>query len=384
MKKTTLHGLCLNLVAVLVIGVSPAMAAKPINVIQLSNGFPSGDHFNLIIHGKQLDYNCTNCELCTDPGACDPLVLECNVINVPEYTAQDPETANTISYVSGKKVKIDQLTVFDSCTESFDQSPAEVWLPYEEQGYYVFARALGKPAKKDEGSRRIILENLGLEAYSLAQDVSNPDDVTSQFEQYMALGLITKTETYKMSSTGDMLIRFDPEPEGKGTGKTLGKNITDMFLWTGFVFDPILDLNADGVVNEMDVEYACWSAYDYDSDGYITGSDLEEFGIYDRLELAAIAPCDYDRNGNGEIDPWDGEFDPWYDGIEPDSEFEAWLYDNMTATVDGVTIILWEYYEEHWVFDIADLVYQNQVVTNEGIKNLQIRFYPKATTIFEY
>jgi hypothetical protein len=108
----------------------------------------------------------------------------------------------------------------------------------------------------------------------------------------------------------------------------------------------------------MDVEYDCWS-------------------------LDPTAYCDYDLNGNGVIDEWDGEFDPWIDGIDPDSEFEAWLYDNMTATIDGVTVTLWEYYDEVWVFSIADLVYQNQVVTNEGIKNLQIRFYPVATTTFE-
>lgn len=358
MKKITLFGLSFTLVVVLVFGVLPAMAGKPKDVIQLSNGFPSGDHFNLNIHGKKLDYKCSNCELCTDPETCDPVVLECNVINIPEYTSEVLD--NTINYVSGRKVKIDELTVFDSCTEAFDTNPAEVWLPYEEKGYYVFARALGKPGKKDENVRRIILENLGLDAYSLQQDVSNPDDVESQFEQDMALGLITGKETYKMSDSGEnTLIRFDSEPEGKGKGKTLGKNITDMFIWTGFVFDPSLDLNEDGVVDELDVEYACWS-------------------------LDPLAYCDYDLNGNGIIDEWDGEFDPWEDGITPNSEFEAWLYDNMTGTIDGVTITLWEYYEAVWVFNIADLVYQNQVVTNEGIKNLQIRFYPVATTTFEY
>ena len=396
MKKIALYGLSFTLVAVLVFGILPAMAGKPMDVIQLSNGFPSGDHFNLNIHGKKLDYQCSNCELCTDPETCDPLVLECNVINIPEYTSE--ELDNTISYVSGRKVQIDELTVFDSCTEAFDKSPAEVWLPYEEQGYYVFARALGKPGKKDEGVRRIILENIGLEAYSLEQDVSNPDDVLSQFELDMALGLITKNGTYKMSDSGEnTLIRFDSEPEGKGKGKTLGKNITDMFLWTGFAFHPSLDLNADGVVDELDVEYACWSQYDHDGDGVITNTDLENYPvsdwsgpdgitdeIIDRWDLAYIAPCDYDLNENGLIDACDGEFDTWYDGIIPDSEFEAWLYDNMTETVDGVTITLWEYYEEAWVFNIADLVYQNQVVTNEGIKNLQLRFYPVATTTFVY
>jgi len=383
MKKILLYGLSFTLAGVLVFGIIPAMAGKPMDVIQLSNGFPSGDHFNLNIHGKKNDYQCSNCELCTDSATCDPLVLDCNVINIPEYTSE--ELINTISYVSGKKVQIEELTVFDSCTEAFDSTPAEVWLPYEEKGYYVIARALGKPSKKDEAVRRIILENIGLEAYSLEQNVSSPDDVMSQFGLDMMLGLITGNGTYKMSDSGEnTLVRFDPDPQDKGKGKSLGKNITDMFLWTGFVFHPSLDLNDDGVVDELDTEYACWSQYDYDEDGLIETEDLSYYGLMDRSDLALASPCIYDLNTNGIIDEWDGEFDPWQDGIVPDSEFEAWLYDNMTATIDGVTVTLWEYYNEEWVFNIADLVYQNQVVINEGIKNLQIRFFPVETTTFEY
>jgi hypothetical protein len=383
MKKIGLYGLFITLVGILVFGIMPATAGKPMDVIQLSNGFPSGDHFNLNIHGKKNDYQCNNCELCTDPATCDPLVLDCNVINIPEYTSE--ELINTISYVSGKKVQIEELTVFDSCTEAFDSTPAEVWLPYEEKGYYVIARALGKPGKKDEAVRRIIFENIGLDAYSHEQDVSSPDDVMSQFGLDMVLGLITGNGTYKMSDSGEnTLVRFDPDPQDKGKGKSLGKNITNMFLWTGFVFHPSLDLNEDGAVNELDAEYACWSIYDNDGDGLIGAEDLSYYGLIDRSDLAGASPCNYDLNNNGVIDEWDGEFDPWEAAISPDSEFEAWLYDNMTATIDGVTVTLWEYYNEEWVFNIADLVYQNQVVINEGIKNLQIRFYPVDTTTFEY
>jgi hypothetical protein len=359
-----------------------ALAGKPVDIIELSNGFPSGHHFNLNIHGKSLNYQCNICV--PDPNSDPP--VECNVVNIPEYT-EESGVENTITYVSGKKVKIDVLTVFDSCSEYYDSSPAEVWLPNEAEGYWVFARALGKPGKKDESVRRIILANNSLEAYSLSGDVSNPDDVNDQFLQDLALGLILKNGTYKMANTGDdLLIRFDPEPEGKGNGKTLGKDITDMFLWTGFAFDPVLDLNEDGTVDELDVEYACWSPYDSNNDGIIDQIDLDALGdangdgSVDRLDLVFVAPCDYDLNGTGIIDVWDGVFEPCEEGVSPDSEFETWLCVNK---LDALGNILWEYYDEKWVFTIADLVYHNQVVTNEGIKNLQIRFYPVATTTFE-
>ena len=35
-------------------------AKKPAAVIEWSNGFPSGEHSNLNIHGKKLDFNCNN------------------------------------------------------------------------------------------------------------------------------------------------------------------------------------------------------------------------------------------------------------------------------------------------------------------------------------
>ena len=64
------------LIAVLAIGVSSAMAAKSPKVIHYSNGFPSGPHFNLNIHGKKIDYIC-------DPTA------EGNSIFIPLYSAYD-------------------------------------------------------------------------------------------------------------------------------------------------------------------------------------------------------------------------------------------------------------------------------------------------------
>src|SRR3989338_2462822 len=45
--------------------------AKPVPVIQWSNGFPSGEHFNLNIHGKKADFACN-----PTPGGNSVFVLE--------------------------------------------------------------------------------------------------------------------------------------------------------------------------------------------------------------------------------------------------------------------------------------------------------------------
>ncbi len=399
-RKIVMVAIALTLIALL-LGASAVMAAKPQksgsgkDVIAMSNGFPSGAHYNLNIHGKKESYDCT---------PYDPLSEDHNVINIPEYGEA------TISYVSGKKVKVDELTVFDACAESFDGDPAEVWLPYEAEGYFVFARALGKPAKGNPSDplyepRRIIIENSELKAYTpLFGDITNSDEVPL----VLPLGLITNG-TYKVDSTttaGIDLVRFDSQPEGKGRGKTLGKNITDMFMWEGWVFQPILDLDGDGDVDYTDVpmgydlvanggdgdsiidpeEFQNW--LDDNMEGYVfpLNLDTNDDGVVNELD----ASLDYDLvvnsgNGNGYIDPWDGIYDPT-DLTEPNSEYERWLADNIPSgtEISDYLTDLWEYYDTPvWVFTIADLVYHNQVVSNEGIKNLQIRFYPVATTEFE-
>jgi hypothetical protein len=96
MKKIAFYGLAFTLIAVFVCGGLPAIAAKPQKTIEISNGMPSGEHETLLIHGKKGGYQCKECVLCD---TCDPPVLQCNVINMPEYGTAP------ITYVSGKKVK---------------------------------------------------------------------------------------------------------------------------------------------------------------------------------------------------------------------------------------------------------------------------------------
>lgn len=96
------------------------------------NGFPSGDHYNLNLIGKKAQFN-------QDGLACtvDPLAYG-NVVFVPEDGEGD------IWLKSGKKATATTLQVTDPCVAVFDGNPAELNLPANGNGYWVFARALGK------------------------------------------------------------------------------------------------------------------------------------------------------------------------------------------------------------------------------------------------
>ena len=89
-------------------------------VIEMSNGYPSGAHFNLNIHGKKDVYNC-------DPSPGGKSVF------IPEYGT------STLQYVSNMKSSVTEFTAIDRCAEAFDGDRAKVQIPKEDEGYYVFA-----------------------------------------------------------------------------------------------------------------------------------------------------------------------------------------------------------------------------------------------------
>jgi hypothetical protein len=378
MKKTALIILTFTMTTILVFGVFPAMAGKPQKAIEMSNGMPSGDHWNLLFHGKDVDvFECVEC---------DPSLESCNVVNIPEYGEA------LITYVSGKKVNIPALTVFDSCA-GFDgpEDSAEIWIPYKPEGFYVYARALGKPGKGDPLSddyvrRSIIFQNTAESPsiYSLFGEVTEPGDV----EVMLPLGLITSNGDflYDSSVDGGNLVRFDSQPDGKGRGKSMGKDITNMFMWTGCVYQPILDTNDDGAVDELDVPIS----YDTNPDGLIDETEFQAW-LNDNTE-GYVYPESFDMNKDGVANEADVEsccldtYDTDSSEIIELDEFVVWVNDNLPSgtTIEDLLIPLWACYDEPvWVFSIADLVYQNQVVFNDGIKNLQLRFYPVATTTFD-
>ena len=310
--------------------VSPVMAAKPDgsegtkDVIAMSNGFPSGEHFNLNIHGKKVDYT-------GDPAPGG------NSVFILEYGD------STIEYITNKKASLTELYVLDPLAEAFDGDPAKVQLPYEADGYYVFGRILGKPnnGNLEPVSSIILYPNEVVEACN-DTDPANPDfpDYTEcPDDPLLALGLIVGPNLYTAEPEG--YVRFDPETT-KGKGKSKATDITRLFTYTGWVVDARLDTSGpdgvpDGVIDVYDIPVA-----DYDND--------------------PLTEPDRDYNNDGFVD---------------EADVEAWLMD--MAALDSP--MAW-YYDEEWILNIADLVITEQGLVNDGTKLLQIRFYPVDSTTF--
>lgn len=339
MKRVTIGVVSIVVVATLVLGFLPAMAAKPpdkgkpLDVIERSNGFPSGPHFNLNMHGRPCDWTGD-----PDPGGKSLFIgLSGN---------------STIEYVSNKKSSATDLYAIDPLAECFapDYDPARVFLPYkiddgnggtiDAQGYYVFGRILGSPNKGSQGESRILIwPTFVVQSCNCTGDPDDFGDLRDclDAEGDLALGLITSSGNL-YGAQQEEFVRFpDPEPE-KGKGKSKAKEITQLFKWSGYVTDNT-SLDTSGPYG--------------DPDGYLDEHDVPI--IWD-------TPGDpYNGNGNGIID-----------------EFELinWL-DYLVSIGEAIK------YTDKWIFDIADLVIAGQTVTNDGTKLFQVRFYPVATTFFE-
>ena len=334
-KRIVLVVTALALVALLV-STTAVMAAKPQksgsgkDVIALSNGFPSGQHFNLNIHGKNPEtFVCD-----ATPGG--------KSVFVAEYGA------STIQYVSNKKASVYDLTVLDPCAmpDPYGDGVAKVQLPYKVMvddtptpagGYYVFARILGKPnnGKLEPSSNIILYPNTIVEA---CNDPGDPDfgNYTACSDSELLMGLIVGNNLYVPDPANQQLYRFEDPIPTKGRGKSRGVDITRLFIYTGWVVDATLDANDDEVIDIDDVPVA-------DYGGAMPGENQ-----------------DYNN-----------------DGVEDEADVEAWLTD-MAALAEPMA---W-YFANEWIFNIADLVITEQGLMNDGTKLVQIRFYPVVTTTF--
>lgn len=222
---------------------SSALAAKPLQVIQWSNGFPSGEHYNLNIHGKNADYICDS-----NSGG--------NSVFVPEYGN------SSIQLIQNRKSSVSNLTVIDSCSFESDD-PAKVQLPSGE--YQVYARILAKPGKqKDEEIRSVLF-------YPRLFDACN-DNTTAPIEGFgnytdcsnsslAGLGIITQNGAF--STDLQSLERTAPVK-----GKNKATDITGMFQWTGWACNESVDTDGDGNITIHDTG-------DMNSDGMVNQTDLD-------------------------------------------------------------------------------------------------------------
>ena len=336
-RRIVLVVTALTLVALLV-GAVAVMAAKPQksgsgkDVIALSNGFPSGQHFNLNIHGK------------------DPETFVCDATSGGKSVFIAEYGNSTIQYVSNKKASVYDLTVLDPCAmpDPYGDGVAKVQLPYKVMvddtptpagGYYVFARILGKPnnSKVEPSSNIILYPNTVVEACNDPGDNLGFSNYTECPENpELMLGLIVGNNIY-VPDPGEQVLRRFEDPTAKGRGKSKAVDITRLFTYTGWVVDATLDANDDEVIDINDVPEA-----DYDGD--------------------PLTPDNRDYNNDGSVD---------------EADVEAWLTD--MAALDPP--MAW-YFANEWIFNIADLVITEQGLENDGTKLVQLRFYPVVTTTF--
>lgn len=222
---------------VMALASTTVIAGKPAAVVEWSNGFPSGEHYNLNIHGKK------------DGFACDGSAGGGSVF-VPEYGTSD------IEFIQNKKSSVSTLSVLDTCA-GFDGDAAQVQLPAGE--YQVYARILAKPAKADE-SREVVFHP-SLKETCNDSGTENFTAATSCEESFLlGTGLITSNGVFDL----------DTQELQRTTGKSKATDITSLFQWSGYACDQSLDTDGDGAMTSAD-------AGDYNGDGIIDDADLADY-----------------------------------------------------------------------------------------------------------
>lgn len=268
-----------------------ADATKPGEMVN-PNGFPSGEHYNLNIHGKSSSFTCPGVDY-DEFG--NPVYG--NSIFIPELGGG--QILMESGSGKGKKTEtILTLQVTDPCSEPFDNDAAVVQLPSNEKGYDVYARALAKPTDMPfmtvEGS-----------LYGAEDDAGN---------DLIYLGLVTS----------DGFVTPD-KTFTRNKGKSKAVPITGMFEWSGQV---------------------CYlSPENYCLEGECTETNL----------------CCIDAN---------------LDGIYEECEDAALFTDGICPEGTIIDSAYCKDYTEEWVFNIADFVTYLWNTNNNGLKLLQVRFYP--------
>lgn len=350
----------------------------------LGNNFPSGPHFNLILHGKRTDFTCvTEIKIVEvtltgesvdplhgigdkyPPGGCptddDNYSYVCefgNVVNMPRGSEsirllmesgrsgpkkKDPDTGD---------VNPDKLQVTDACTGFTDNDPAIIRIPGDQQGYAVYGRVLGKPG--DGGGPSFSVTG---------REIPVIGDTFGEAGEVWLAGTITGDgvfipETCDDGNGGCTLTRWDSNTKGKGAKKAT--DISGLFNFNGSVcywavdeacFDSgIIDVG-ENVCDPTD--FCCGEVTGLDGLGDVeVGGTLYTCRLFDVVEE--------DSCPNFALDP------------EKDINDVFVTYEDDNGSVEE----LWcKDFSDTWIFNIADFVNVFFDVNNEAY-NVQIRLYP--------
>jgi hypothetical protein len=366
---------------------SSAIAGKPATgdpSVFKGNGFPSGLHHNLLIHGKPDTFTCPDltyyfqinfddsivsctykdkpvldgelvgsCEFlsCTGDNACIETTTPNygNVVNMPRFETDDPITFVMESGRKGPKSQPDATTlkVTDWCTESFPDDgsyapplgdEARVLLPKDPDGYAVYARILGKPKKNDEGPSFVMVP----EGFELIENEYEVDLDGDGAPDLLLLGFISPDGG--VFNPDGVEINLKRSEGIKGNKAKTSTNISPLFKWQGDV---------------------C----------YVEGDAAEEAIFCTEGGVDVCSPSDLCCIDNEPVDTPDGVYDACI--VAEDTNGDTFV-NSLDCAVDYDFVTgACKYIENDWVFNIADFVnVLFNIEENKDVYNVQIRFYP--------
>jgi hypothetical protein len=304
--------------------------------VPFGNGFPSGKHYNLNILAKKDHFTCPAPEIDPETGQ----QVFGNVIFIPREQGTDAITILMESGRKGPKGAQDTATlqVTDWCSESFPDDGqnkgdcAVLRLPKHDKGYAVYARITGKPPKDPGEEHKVTITP---ELFYVEDEAGN---------DLILLGLVDSQGIAKFSSDGMTVTRIDTSDGKRGKGVRKATDVTALFLWTGGV----AYLQEDSSIYCIDEtgEWVC-------TELGICAVDIDADGVYDRADLLTDV---------GILGP---------DGttlVCPLTDADGVPYEQLVAQ--------YRYYENEWIFNIADFVGYLWHLDSTGAYHIQVRFYP--------
>ena len=331
---------------------------KSVAVQMNSNGFPSGPHINLNIHGRDLGWN--GCQDVEGPPKSDDNDLGHN-INTPI------EGIGDILFVSNKKSNNPNMTVWDNCTQGVhasDTDPAKVQIPPNgDDGWFVYWRMHAGNNNNQVLANVTFSPNLNLLAmcndnstiniinfseFNDCQDMN--DDFIMPIAQVHSDGIF--------SSDGEKITKWDQI--GKGKNRQLAADVTDLFMWSGNVCNANLDSTMDSSISLADFDVT--NSTGGDPDGVVNATDFDALIAVSPSLITGAFTTGADIMTL--IDDGDG-------AIEAGAEFIALL-----ELINECLV----FEDPIWVFDAADIVEHGLEYDNKGSKLTQLRFYNATAT----